>query len=129
MGIAKGEKEDSIAMAKVLKQNLQKNTTLEQLSLGSNLLGTSGLSNRVLSTVMSGIKGSTSLINVDLSGNEIRRLPSIKVIAKFLAKNQSLIELDMSQNDMPTDANPVRRRIDPITQVKHQSRAFGSQPE
>ena len=42
MGIAKGEKEDSIAMAKVLKQNLQKNTTLEQLCLGSNLLGTSG---------------------------------------------------------------------------------------
>ena len=43
MGIAEGEKEDSIAKAKVLKQILQKNTTLEQLSLGSNLLGTSGL--------------------------------------------------------------------------------------
>ena len=101
-GFGIGDDENGIANAKLLKQALVKNTTLEQLSLGSNLLGSSGLSNRILSNVMSGIKGSTSLTHVDLSGNEIRRMPSIKLIAKYLATNPMLIELNLSSNGMPT---------------------------
>ena len=116
-----------IDKAKLLKQTLQKNTTLEQLSLGSNLLGMSGLSNRVLSTVMSGIKGSESLTHVDLSGNEIRRMPSMKVIAKYLASNPALIELDMSHNGIPAkSADVLIQSLKTNTNLEHLSLRYNN---
>ena len=53
-GIGEGEK----ANAKVLKETFEKNTSIEQLCLGSNFLGSN---DRILSTVLSGIKASASL--------------------------------------------------------------------
>ena len=92
--------------AKVLKECLEnKNTTVEQLCLRSNDLG--NYNDRVLSKVLSGIKGSESLLYVDLSCNDIRRMPSIKLVAKFLARNPSLIELNLNNNGIPTKSADV----------------------
>lgn len=97
LGIGKGDNAKS--NAKLLKQCLEKNATLEQLCLGSNSFG---LSDRVLSTVLSGIKSSALLTHLDLSGNEIRRMPSVKLLAKYLSsKSQTLIELNLNNNSIP----------------------------
>ena len=98
-GLGIGDGESAVAKAKLLKQCLEKNTTLEQLCLGSNNLGTGG---RVLSTIMSGMKINASLTHVDLSDNDIRRVPSMKLIAKYLSSNPSLIELNLSNNGVPS---------------------------
>lgn len=98
MCIADGD--SARANVKALKQCLAKNTTLEQLSLGSNDLGE--YKDRIFSTVMSGMKGSASLVYVDLSRNEIRRMPTVKLLAKYLSSNPSLVGLDLSHNRMPT---------------------------
>jgi len=108
-----------IPKAKALKQCLQNNTTLEQLCLGSNLLG---CNNRIFSTVMSGIKGSVSLVHLDLSDNGIRNLPSVKLVAKYLARNPALIELDMSNNWMVTkSANVLIESLKKNTTLQHLS--------
>ena len=88
-----------------MKECLERNTTLEQLSLSSNHLGNA--KGRVLSTVMSGMKSSVSLVYVDLSSNDIRRMPSIKLVAKYLASNPSLVGLDLSNNFMPAKSASV----------------------
>jgi len=103
VGIGKGE--SSKAKSKLLKECLEKNTTLEQLSLSSNMLGSA--KGRVLSTVLSGIKASTSLAYVDLSGNDIRAIPSIKLVTKYLARNPALIGLDLSNNGIPAKSASV----------------------
>ena len=115
-----GEKFSScIPKAKALKQCLEKNTTLEQLCLGSNLLG---CNNRIFSKVMSGIKGSVSLVHLDLSGNSIRLMPSVKLIAKYLSRNPALIELDMSNNWMVTkSANVLIESLKKNTTLEHLS--------
>ena len=100
-----GEGDSSKAKSKLLKECLVKNTTLEQLSLGSNMLGSA--KGRVLSTILSGIKASTSLAFVDLSGNNIRTMPSIKLVAKYLASNPALIGLDLSNNGIPAKSASV----------------------
>jgi len=100
-----GEGDSSKAKSKLLKECLVKNTTLEQLSLGSNNLGNA--EGRVLSTVLSGIKTSTSLAFVDLSGNNIRTMPSVKLVAKYLASNPTLIGLDLSNNGIPAKSASV----------------------
>jgi len=100
-----GEGDSSKAKSKLLKEMFERNSTLEQLSLGSNHLGNA--KGRVLSTVMSGMKSSESLVYVDLSGNDIRRMPSLKLVAKYLASNPSLIGLDLSNNFMPAKSAVV----------------------
>jgi len=100
-----GEGDSSKAKSKLLKECLVKNTTLEQLSLGSNNLGNA--KGRVLSTVLSGINASTSLAFVDLSGNNIRTMPSVKLVAKYLASNPSLVGLDLSNNGIPAKSASV----------------------
>jgi len=97
-GAGIGEEKEGKTKARILRDALEKNTTLEQICLGSNHLG---FDDRVLSIVVSGIKGSSSLIHVDLSGNKIRRMPSMKLVAKFLSKNTSLLDLNMSFNGLP----------------------------
>jgi len=105
-GVGIGEEENGKAKAKLLKECLEnKNTTIEQLSLGSNNLGNA--KGRVLSTVLSGIKASTSLTFIDLSGNDIRLMPSVKIVAKYLASNPALIGLDLSNNGIPARSASV----------------------
>jgi len=114
-----GEGDNRKSNAKELKRCLDKNTTLEQLCLSSNNLGSD---DRILSTVMSGIKGSVSLTLVDLSGNSIRLMPSLKIIAKYLARNPSLVELDLSNNDMPSrSANVLIESLKKNTNLQHLS--------
>ena len=104
--ISIGEGDNSKAKSKLLKECLEnKNTAVEQLSLGSNMLGSA--KGRVLSTVLSGIKASTSLAFVDLSGNNIRTMPSVKLVAKYLASNPALIGLDLSNNGIPAKSASV----------------------
>ena len=100
-----GEGDSSKAKSKLLKEMFERNSTLEQLSLASNSLGNA--KGRVLSTVMSGMKRSESLVYVDLSGNDIRRMPSLKLVAKYLASNPSLVGLDLSNNFMPAKSAVV----------------------
>lgn len=114
------------ANAKVLKQCLEKNTTLEQLCLSSNLLGIGG-NDRILSTVMSGIKGSVSLVHVDLSGNEIGRVSSMKLIAKYLARNPSLIDLSLNSNGIKTNSsNILMKALKKNNNLEHLSLARNS---
>ena len=114
-----GEEDDRKPNAKALKQCLEKNTTLEQLCLSSNNLGSD---DRIFSTIMSGIKGSVSLTYVDLSDNSIRNMPSVKLIAKYLARNPSLIGLDLSNNDMPSrSANVLIESLKKNTNLQHLS--------
>jgi len=102
---SKAKSKNSTAKSKLMKECLERNTTLEQLSLSSNDLGNA--KGRVLSTVMSGLKSSVSLVYVDLSSNDIRRMPSIKLVAKYLASNPSLVGLDLSNNFMPAKSASV----------------------
>jgi hypothetical protein len=48
------------------------------------------------------MKINASLTHVDLSDNDIRRVPSMKLIAKYLSSNPSLIELNLSNNGVPS---------------------------
>ena len=114
------------ANAKALKQCLEKNTTLEQLCLSSNLLGIGG-NDRILSTVMSGIKGSISLVHVDLSGNEIGRVSSMKLIAKYLATNSSLIDLNLNNNGIKANSsNILMKALKKNNNLEHLSLARNS---
>jgi len=109
-----------------LKQCLEKNTTLEQLCLSSNNLGLGG-NDRILSTVMSGIKGSVSLVHVDLSGNDIGRVSSMKLIAKYLASNPSLIYLNLNNNGIKTNSsNILMRALQKNNNLEHLSLARNS---
>ena len=103
-GMHLAEGDNAKANVKALEQCLKKNTTLEQLSLASNNLGSN---DRIFSTVMSGMQGSTSLVYVDLSSNEIRRMPTVKLLAKYLRNNSSLVGLDLSFNKLPTKSADV----------------------
>jgi len=89
-----------------LKQCLRKNSTLAEICLGSNNLG-AYTEERVFASVISSLKGNSSLTYVDLSNNDISRMNCARLIAKYLATNPSLIELDLSENDMPTRAAEV----------------------
>jgi len=114
-----GEGEDGKANVKLLRDTLQKNTTLEQLCLGSNLLRSN---DRIFSTVMSGIKGSVSLTHIDLSGNEIKLTPSAKLIAKYLARNPVLVELNLDSNGMSSrSANVLAKALKKNTTLQHLS--------
>lgn len=103
-GMHLAEGDNAKANVKVLEQCLEKNTTLEQLSLASNKLGSN---DRIFSTVMSGMKVNSSLVYVDLSSNEIRRMPTVKLLAKYLRNNSSLIGLDLRFNKLPTKSADV----------------------
>ena len=114
-----GSGDDAPSNAKLLKQCLMKNATLEQLCLGSNCLGSN---DRVLSTIMSGIKGSASLSHIDLSGNELRKLSSMKLIATYLAGNPVLIDLDLGSNAIPTkSADALIKSLKKNTTLEHLS--------
>ena len=102
-GIGRGKKgstraKEAPSRARLLRDALQKNATLEQLCLSSNDIG---INDRVFSTVMSGIKGSESLLHIDLSCNSIRLMPSIKLIAKYLTRNPALVALNLNDNGIP----------------------------
>jgi len=58
-------------------------------------------------SVMLSMQGSTALVYVDLSNNKIRRMPMMKLLAKYLRNNSSLIGLDLRFNKLPTKSADV----------------------
>jgi len=76
---------------------------------------------------MSGIKGSVSLVHVDLSGNDIGRVSSMKLIAKYLASNPSLIYLNLNNNGIKTNSsNILMRALQKNNNLEHLSLARNS---
>ena len=75
-----------------LKEALDDNTNLEQLSIGRNNLS--------VSAIIDGRNGLKMLTHVDLSKNSINKVSSVKAIGKFLARNPSLVELNLSGNSI-----------------------------
>ena len=118
-GAGIGEEKEGKTKARILRDALEKNTTLEQLCLARNDLGSN---ERVLSIVMSGIKESVSLTYIDLSGNGIKKMPAIKSIAKYLASNPALVELDLSHNRIPAKiASTLIKALEENTTLQHLS--------
>ena len=119
VGIGEGKKGKT--KARMLRDTLEKNTSLEQICLARNDLGSD---ERVLSIVMSGIKESVSLSHIDLSGNKIKKMSSIKLIAKYLASNPALVELNLGYNKIPAkSASILIKALEENTTLEHLSLA------